>query len=54
MSRYALRIFPWPLFAGEALAHPGHGASTLHTHGWEYALLAAAIVATVGWMRAKK
>jgi hypothetical protein len=54
MTRYAFSIFLWALFTGAALAHPGHGASTLHTHGWEYALLAAAVVATVGWMRAKK
>jgi hypothetical protein len=42
------------LFSGEALAHPGHGAPTLHTHGWEYALLAATAAAAWGWLRARK
>lgn len=54
MYRYALNILPSTLLASEALAHPGHGASTLHNHGWEYALLAAAIIAAVGWIKARK
>ncbi len=29
------------IFAGEAIAHSGHGAPEMHMHGWEYALLAA-------------
>jgi len=39
---------------GEALAHPGHGAPDLHSHAWEYALLAAALVAVVAIFAAKK
>lgn len=43
------------LLAGEATAHPGHGAAALHWHGWEYVLLVAAIIAVVaGWFCAKK
>ena len=33
------------LIAGEALAHSGHGFEGSHPHGWDYALLAIAIVA---------
>jgi len=40
--------------AGEALAHPGHGAPEIHSHAWEYALLAAALVAVVAIFAAKK
>jgi hypothetical protein len=39
---------------GEALAHPGHGAPELHSHAWEYALLAATVVAVVAIFAAKK
>ena len=52
MYRIALGVF---MLAGEALAHPGHNAPPLHTHGWEYALLAAAIaVAAVAWLKVRK
>ena len=52
MYRIVMSVF---LFAGEVLAHPGHGAPVVHSHGWEYVLLAAAIVvAAVGWFRARK
>lgn len=41
-----LSVFPSVfVFAGEALAHNGHGAAFAHLHWWEYALLAVAIVA---------
>ena len=30
---------------GEALAHEGHGLVGPHPHGWDYVLIAAAIVA---------
>ena len=33
------------LIAGEALGHPGHGLEGPHPHGWDYALLAVAIIA---------
>ena len=40
------------LMSGSALAHEGHGAVQLHLHGWEYTLLAAAIVAAaIYWAR---
>ena len=43
------------LLAGEALAHPGHGAPPVHLHAWEYALLAIAIIAAaLYWFRARK
>jgi hypothetical protein len=32
------------LVASEALAHSGHGLVGSHPHGWDYALLAIAIV----------
>ena len=52
MHRIVMSVF---LLAGEVLAHPGHGAPVVHGHGWEYVLLAAAIVvAAVGWFRARK
>lgn len=52
MYRIALTPF---LLAGETLAHPGHGAPAPHMHGWEYALLAAVIVAAgLAWFRARK
>ena len=41
-------------FTGEVLAHPGHGAPELHSHAWEYALLAATVVAVVAIFAAKK
>jgi hypothetical protein len=55
MYRIALRIFLLMGLAGDVLAHPGHAAPTLHSHGWEYALLAVVIVmAGVGWFSARK
>jgi hypothetical protein len=52
MYRIALSMF---LLAGEALAHPRHGAPAQHLHGWEYALLVAAIAAAVaGWIARRK
>ncbi len=56
MYRIALSVFPSAcLFTGEALAHSGHGAPAVHTHGWEYLLLAAVIaVVAVGWIKARK
>ena len=29
--------------AGEALAHPGHGLTGSHPHGWDYVLLVVAV-----------
>jgi hydrogenase/urease accessory protein HupE len=39
------------LAAGEAFAHPGHGAPEGHFHGlgWDYLLWAIAIVAIAAW-----
>jgi hypothetical protein len=56
MYRIAISVFlGLSIFAGETVAHPGHGAPMVHSHGWEYVLLAAAIVvAAVGWFRARK
>jgi hypothetical protein len=52
MYRIVMGVF---LAAGKVLAHPGHGAPVVHSHGWEYLLLAAAIaVAAAGWFRARK
>jgi len=52
MYRIAVSIF---VLTGDAWAHPGHGAPALHIHGWDYALLAAAIaIAAVAWFRARK
>jgi hypothetical protein len=43
------------LVAGETLAHTGHGAPAQHYHGWEYALLAAAVAAAAaGWIMRRK
>jgi len=43
-------------FAGEALAHPGHGAPELHFHGWalEHALLFAVVFAVLAFAAKKK
>lgn len=54
MHRIALSMI---MLAGETLAHPGHHAPVLHAHGWEYALLAAAIAiaaAAACWMARRK
>ena len=32
-------LLPLSLFAGECLAHPGHGAALIHAHGWDWAQL---------------
>ena len=40
-------------FAGEALAHPNHGAPAVHLHGWEYVLLAV-VAAAVAICAVKK
>ncbi len=34
-------------FSTQVLAHEGHGASAIHLHGWEYALLAATIASVL-------
>ncbi len=55
MHRVSIGVFPWVLLAGEVLAHSGHDAPALHTHGWETALLGAVIaVAAIAWFRARK
>ncbi len=43
-------------FAGEALAHPGHGASEVHFHGWgvEHALLFAVVFAALVFAAKRK
>jgi len=43
-------------FAGEALAHPGHGAPEVHFHGWglEHALLFAAVFAALAFAAKRK
>ena len=33
------------LSAGEVLAHPGHGLTGSHPHGWDYLLLGVTIAA---------
>ena len=44
------------VFAGEALAHSGHGAPEGHFHGWglEHALLFAVILALMAFAIRKK
>ena len=45
------------LLAGDALAHPGHGAPAAHAHGWETVLLVVAVavaLAAVAWLRIRK
>lgn len=44
------------VFAGNALAHPDHGAAEGHFHGWgpEHALLFAAIFAVLAFAVRKK
>jgi hypothetical protein len=51
MSRILL---PLLLVAGDALAHPGHGAPSLHIHDWEWSHWAlilgmVAIAGIVAW-----
>jgi hypothetical protein len=33
-------VFLLLCFASDCLAHPGHGAQLIHTHGWDWAQLA--------------
>ncbi len=59
MYRIAVGAFSWAALASEAWAHAGHGAPALHSHGWEYALLGAAVVAAfaaaaVRWLIKRK
>ena len=44
------------VFAGNALAHPGHGAPEGHFHGWgvELALLVVVILAGLAFALRKK
>ncbi len=44
------------VFAGNALAHPGHGAAEGHFHGWgpEHAVLLVAVVAILAFALRKK
>lgn len=44
------------VFAGNAIAHPGHGAAEGHFHGWglEHALLVAVIFALMAFATRKK
>ncbi len=52
MHRIVTSVF---LLAGDALAHPGHGAVSPHYHGWEYLLLAGALAAAAAvWFKARK
>ncbi len=52
MYRIVTSVF---LLAGDALAHPGHGAAAPHYHAWEYALLGIAVAAAVAcWIARRK
>lgn len=47
-------VLPLLAFAGDALAHPGHGATALHLHDlelghWALALAMAAVAGIVAW-----
>jgi len=48
---------PFLLFAGDCLAHPGHGAPLVHAHGWDWASWAfwigPAVAAAAALWRAK-
>jgi hypothetical protein len=43
------------VFAGNALAHPGHGAAEAHVHGWgpEHVLLLVAVLAALAYAAKK-
>ena len=52
MYRIVMSVF---LLVGEAAAHSGHGAPVVHSHGWEYGLLAVFVFAAiVGWAAEKR
>ena len=44
------------VYAGDILAHPGHGAPEGHFHGWglEHALLLAVMLAILAYAAGKK
>ena len=51
-------LLPLLFFAGDCLAHPGHGAAQIHTHGWDWTQLAlglgmAAVAAALVYWRSK-
>jgi len=51
-------LLPLLFFAGNCLAHPGHGAAQIHTHGWDWTQLAlglgmAATAAALVYWRSK-
>jgi hypothetical protein len=51
-------LLPLTFFAGECLAHPGHGARQIHAHGWDWGQLALglamlAVAAAVVYWRSK-
>ena len=44
-------VLPLLFFAGDCMAHPGHGARLLHLHDWDWAswaFLIAAIAVAAG------
>lgn len=50
-------MIPFLFFAGDCLAHPGHGAPLVHIHDWDWRNLALGIgmvvVAALAIWRAK-
>ncbi len=50
MRRLAASVFLFSTAATPNWAHEGHGATSAHLHGWECALLAAAIAVIVGYL----
>ena len=53
-----LILLPLLFFAGDCLAHPGHGAAQIHAHGWDWTQLAlglgmAAVAAALVYWRSK-
>ncbi|MEQ1772247.1 MAG: hypothetical protein ABL891_00575 [Burkholderiales bacterium] len=53
MYRLAASVFLFFTAAASSWAHEGHGATSVHLHWWEYALLAAAIAAIAGYLARK-